>query len=152
MLKSLLRFPYPEVSLFFEAEKLGVISMLMFNRRGLNMEEWTLVKGALCTIQYNSFCTLQMIKGEACKTCSILLSGAFPIEYEEEADLLFGRCRNNVAVRQVTKLVKTRNNNQLWQIRELVREKLANFSNLGWDKLIRSVRKEIKLLRPKEEK
>jgi len=156
MIKMLMKYPFPEVALFYEAEKFGILSMLLFNRRTLTYREWRLLEEALMSVEFNAFCTLQIVKGEMCDTCLVHLSGAVPPEEQAFCDMRYGRCFANPVVQEAIRLVTGVRSNKisysdaLWRIRDVIRFKLASMTEMKWDRLVQMVEEELQTkLRPK---
>jgi len=145
MFTALSRFPYPEVALFFETEKYGVLSMLLFNRRALAPNEWDLVEKSMIDVTFNAFCTLQMFKGEICDSCPVHLSGAVPVE--RQFDKRFGRCRCNEIVGKIVGLVRNRRSFEtrtLWEVRTALRADVASREKMRWNLLLDFIKTELR--------
>jgi len=143
MTEALSRFPYPEVALFFEAEKLGVMSMMLFNRRTLYHNESDLLRQAITSPRYNAFCILQMVKGEICHTCLVHTSEAVPIPDSSYVDMRYGRCSSNPVMRRAKELLTGGvYGADVWKIRDLIRLELSDTELMGWDKLVKNIKAE----------
>lgn len=142
VIRTLERFPYPEVALFFDSERLGVLSVLWYNRRSLTSSEWGLVHKLFTEISYNSFCVLQLVKGEICDTCCVHLAKAcVPQVAGPLVDMRFGRCLLNSVVSSIVEKVGggTRmfdKDRQFLEVKTLLFNQYLDGKIMGWDKLV----------------